>query len=111
MGMIQIEVGVAPFSFFEKSGIAQWPHDGDRGDALERVVGAVAENWIGAVLATAEINGFGFGCIEFYGREIASLVAAVAEGLAGAPAAGAPVVALAGFDFDGIGTLLGNRRF
>jgi hypothetical protein len=85
--------------------------DGNREKALELVVGAVAENWIGTVLATAEVDGFGFGRIEFYGREIASLVAAVAEGLAGAPAAGTPVVALAGFDFDGIGTLLGNRRF
>jgi hypothetical protein len=85
--------------------------DGNREKALELVVGAIAENWIGAVLTTAEVDGFGFGCIEFYGREIAPLVAAVAEGLAGASAAGTPVVALAGFDFDGIGTLLGNRRF
>jgi hypothetical protein len=38
-------------------------------------------------------------------------VAAVAEGLAGAQAAGAPEIALAGFDIDGIGTLLGNGWF
>jgi hypothetical protein len=111
MGMIQINVDATPFSWIAKSGIVQWPHNGNRGDALERVVGAIAENWIGTVLATAEVDGLGFGRIEFYGREIASLVAAVAEGLAGASAAGTPVVALAGFNFDGIGALLGNRRF
>jgi hypothetical protein len=38
-------------------------------------------------------------------------VAAVAEGLAGAQAASAPVIALAGFNFDGIRTLLGNGWF
>jgi hypothetical protein len=38
-------------------------------------------------------------------------VAAVAEGLASAQAACAPVVAFSGFDFDGIRTLLGNGWF
>ena len=72
---------------------------------------AVAHNRIGGVLATAEVDGFGFGGIEFYRREIASFVAAVAEGLAGALATGTPVVALARFDFDGIGTFLSDGRF
>jgi hypothetical protein len=63
------------------------------------------------MLAAAEIDGLRFGGLEFYGREFAALVAAVAEGLARATAAGAPVVALAGFDGNGIRTLLGNRWF
>jgi hypothetical protein len=50
----------------------------------------------------------GFGGFEFHGRETASLVAAIAEGLAIAAAAGAPVVALAGFDFDGIRGFFGQ---
>jgi hypothetical protein len=66
---------------------------------------------MGCVLATAEISGFGFSRLKLYGREFGALVAAVAEGLAGAQAAGAPVIALAGFNFDGIRTLLGNGWF
>jgi hypothetical protein len=78
---------------------------------LKFFVAAVAENRIGAVLATAEVGGLGFSGLEFNGSETGALVAAVAEGLAGAQAAGAPEVALAGFDFHGIGTLLGNGWF
>jgi len=78
---------------------------------LEFFVAAVAENRMGGVLATAEVGDFGLRSLEFYRRESGALVAAVAEGLALAQAAGAPVVALAGFDFDGIGTLLGNGWF
>jgi hypothetical protein len=63
------------------------------------------------VLATAEVDGLGFFGLEFYGREIASRVASVAEGLDGALAAGAPIVAFAGFNIDGIRTLLGNFGF
>ena len=74
------------------------------GAGLEFFVAAVAENRIGGVLATAEVGGLGFSGLEFYRRESGAFVAAVAEGLAGAPAAGAPEVALAGFDLDGIGT-------
>src|ERR1035437_4808923 len=78
---------------------------------LEFFVAAVAENRIGAGLATAEVGGFGFSGLELYGRESGALVAAVAEGLASAQSAGTPVIALAGLDFDGIGTLLGNDWF
>jgi hypothetical protein len=78
---------------------------------LELFVAPVAENRVGAVLATAEINGLGFLGLEFYGREIASRVAAVAEGLDGALAAGAPVVAFTCFNVDGKGSLLGNLGF
>jgi hypothetical protein len=81
------------------------------GAGLEFFVAAVAKNRIGAMLATAEVRGLGFSGLEFYRRESGALVAAIAEGLVGAPAAGAPEVALAGFDFDGIGTLLSNRWF
>ena len=72
---------------------------------------SVAESRIGGVLATAEVDGLGFSGLEFYGCETGALVAAVAEGLAGAQAPGSPVVALAGFDLDGIGTLLGDVWF
>jgi hypothetical protein len=78
---------------------------------LELFVAAIAEWLVGAVLATAKINGLGFFGLEFDGCEIASRVAAVAEGLSGALAAGTPVIALAGFNIDGIGTLLGNLGF
>jgi hypothetical protein len=74
-------------------------------------VGAVAETRIGTVLTTAEIYGFGFRRFEFYRRKSGALVAAVAEGLAGAQAAGTPEIALAGFNFDCIRTLLGNVWF
>jgi hypothetical protein len=84
---------------------------GRESKVLKFGVATVAENGIGGMLTTAEVDGFRFGGLEFYGRELAALVAAVAEGLPGAPAAGAPVIALAGFDSDGIRTLLGNRRF
>jgi hypothetical protein len=63
------------------------------------------------VLATAKVDCFGFSGVVLYGRESGALVAAVAEGLAGAQAAGTPVIALAGFNFDGIRTLLGNGWF
>lgn len=71
----------------------------------------VAKDGIGSVLASAEVDGLRFGGFEFHGRKFAALVTAVAEGLAGALAAGAPVVALAGFNCDGIRASLGNRRF
>jgi hypothetical protein len=78
---------------------------------LELGVATVAENWIGAVLAAAEVDGLGLGSVEFYGCEIAARVAAVAEGLDGALAAGAPIIAFAGFDIDGKRTFLGNFGF
>jgi hypothetical protein len=79
--------------------------------ALELVVAAVAQNRIGAMLAAAKVNGLGFSGLVFHGSEAASLVAAVAEGLGGAFAAGTPVVALAGLDRNGVGSFLGNGRF
>ena len=72
---------------------------------------AVAENRIRAVLASAEVDGLGLRGLEFDGGEFASFVASVAKGLVGAAAAGTPEIALAGFDLDGKGTLLGNYRF
>src|ERR1035437_921381 len=78
---------------------------------LEFFVAAGAEDRIGAVLATAEVGGFGLIGLELDGRESGALVTAVAEGLASAQSAGTPVIALAGLDFDGIGTLLGNGWF
>jgi len=78
------------------------------GAMLKLFVGPVAERRRGAVLAAAEIDGLGLGGFEFQRREAASLVAAIAEGLIGALAAGAPEVALSGFDGNGIGGLLWN---
>jgi hypothetical protein len=78
---------------------------------LKFFVAAVAENRIGAVLAAAEVGDFGFCGLEYYRRESGALMAAVAEWLALAQAAGAPVVALSCFDLDSIGTLLRNGRF
>jgi hypothetical protein len=78
---------------------------------LEFGVAAIAENRTGGVLAAAEVYGFRFRGLEFHRRKAAALMAAVAEGLAGAPAACAPVVALAGFDSNGIGASLCNYRF
>ena len=68
---------------------------------LELGVAAVAEGRVGGVLATAEVHGLGLAGVVFYGLETASRVAAVAEGLAGALTAGAPVIAFAGFNLDG----------
>jgi hypothetical protein len=81
------------------------------GAGLEFLVCSVAENRMGGVLATAEVGGLGFSGVVLYRRESGALVAAVAEGLASAQAAGAPVVAFAGFNLDGIRTLLGNGWF
>jgi hypothetical protein len=63
------------------------------------------------VLAATEVNGLGFGGIKLDRRKTASLVAAVAEGLAGTATAGTPEIALAGFNCDGIRRLLGDYRF
>ena len=78
------------------------------GAGLEFVMAAVAEDGIGGVLAAAEVEGFGFGGLEFGGGKGAVFVAAVAEGLGIAAAASAPVVAFAGFDFDGVRGFLGD---
>ena len=71
-------------------------------------VGAVAMDAILAVLAAAKIHGAGFGGRIFDGRQAGVLVAAIAERLLGAFAAGAPVVVLAGFNGDGIRGFLGD---
>jgi len=79
--------------------------------SLELGVAAVAEGRIDSVLTSAQVDGFGFGSLEPHGLEFASRVAAIAEGLAGALAAGAPIVALAGFNGDGKWTFLCNLGF
>jgi len=81
------------------------------GGALEGFVLAVAEDWAGAVLASAEVGDLGFCGFELDGGEVAALVASVAKGLAGALAAGTPVIALAGFNLNWIRTLLGDGGF
>ena len=74
----------------------------------ELLVAAVAHHAIGAVFATAKMDGFGLFRLVFERNEIAALVAAVAERLAGAFAAGTPPVALACFHFNGKGAFLGD---
>jgi hypothetical protein len=69
-------------------------------------VGAVAEWFVGGVLAAAEVGGFGFSGLEFNGGESGAGVAAVTEWLAGAAAAGAPEIAFAGFEFDRVRAFL-----
>jgi hypothetical protein len=63
------------------------------------------------VLASTEINGFGFSGFELYRGEFTSLVAAIAQGLIGALAASTPEVAFAGLNLHGVGALLGYGWF
>ena len=66
-------------------------------------MGTVAEGAVAAVLASAEVDGSVLlGGVGLRGK-VAPLVGAIAERLGGTLAAGAPVVGLAGFDFDGDG--------
>jgi hypothetical protein len=74
-------------------------------------VAAVAEGLIGRVFAAAKIGSFRFGGFESHGRKSCAFVASIAEWLVGAEAAGAPGIALASFEFNGVGTFLGDCRF
>jgi hypothetical protein len=62
------------------------------------------------VLASAEIDGCGFGGFELDGRVVGGLVAAIAKGLVGAQSASAPEVAFAGLYQNGIRAFLCNVR-
>lgn len=72
---------------------------------------AIAHHRRTGVLATAEVNGCRLACIKFDGCEFASFVTSVAERLIGTSTAGTPEVALAGFNINGIGAVLGNGWF
>ena len=72
---------------------------------------AVAEGAVAAVLAAAEVNGAIFLCSVGSRGEATSLVGAVAEGLRGAFATGAPVVGLACLDSDGDRGFLSDNGF
>jgi hypothetical protein len=78
---------------------------------LEPGVAAVAKRRIGAVLATAEVNGFGFCGLELNRLELAPRVATIAKRLAGASTTGAPVITLASFDGHGKRAFLCNLGF
>jgi hypothetical protein len=81
-----------------------------KGLTSEALVGSVAKRALLGVLAGAEIDGSGgFGLVG-HGNERGPLVRTVAEGLAFALSAGAPVVGLAGFDEDGNRGLLRDAR-
>jgi hypothetical protein len=76
----------------------------------ELAVAAVAHARIGGVLASAKIDGLGFGGLVFHGRESGSLVASVAKRLVGAASASAPEIGFGRFYGDGIWAFLGNDR-
>ena len=63
------------------------------------------------MFAGAEEDGLCLGCFEREGEDATAVVGAVAEGLRFAPAAGTPVVAVAGFDGDGNGGFLRDDGF
>lgn len=69
---------------------------------------AVAERCMGRVFAAAEIGGLGCLGGEFGGREVAALVAAIAEGLRFRLTTGAPEIGFAFDQIDGIGGFLGD---
>ena len=71
---------------------------------------AVTKDGRSGVFTSAKINRFGLRGFELDGRKVCDLMAAIAEGLIGAEAAGAPEVGFAGFKVNGIRALLGNRR-
>jgi len=81
------------------------------GKDLQAAVGAVAERGRRAVLAAAEIDRLGFSGLKLNRGKVGDLVAAVAERLLGAKAAGAPEVAFAGFDLYWIRAFLSNGWF
>jgi len=78
---------------------------------LESRVAAVAEDSACAAFAAAEIDDLRFCCLELYGRESCTCVAAVAKWLALAQSTGTPVITLASFNFDRIRTLLRDGRY
>ena len=71
---------------------------------------AVAERGLAGVFASAQGQGFGLCQGQFDRFETGPLMGAVAEGLAGAAAAGTPPVGSRG-EFDKIGRFLGDFRF
>ena len=74
-------------------------------------VATVAEGFLGSVFAAAEIDRLRFCGLVLYRSEIGAFVTAVAEGLLGALAAGAPEVTFACFHFYRIRTFLSDCRF
>ena len=63
---------------------------------------AVAEGLVLGGFAAAEVDFSGFGCVVFDRSEVTAFVGAVAKGLVGAFAAGAPEIGFPFFDFDAI---------
>jgi len=93
-----------------------FPHPGKAAaealeDRLQAGVGAIAEDGGGAVLATAEIDGFGLSGFKFCRPHVRGFMTAVAKRLIGTQSAGTPVVALSGFDLDRVGTFLRDGWF
>ena len=74
-------------------------------------MGPVAEDRMSGVFASAEIGRACLRCLKSDGCVIGDFMAAIAEWLVGAEAAGAPEIAFPGFQLDGIGAFLSNFRF
>jgi hypothetical protein len=85
--------------------------DANDGDSLERSVASIAENATLAALAATEVNSLGLCGPKLDRREACASVAAITEGLTLAQSTGTPVVALAGFNFHRIWTLLRDCRY
>jgi hypothetical protein len=73
---------------------------------LEGRVATVAEDATLAALAAAEVNSLRFCCLELDRRETSACVAAITEGLTLAQSTGTVVVALTGFNWNRVWTLL-----
>ena len=79
--------------------------------ALQLLVATIAGYAIAAMLAPAEIDGFCFLCLEFFGNKFGTFVASIAKRLPGTLAAGAIPITFTGFNFNGIGGLLSDEGF
>ena len=74
-------------------------------------MGAVAKGRVFGVFASTEKDGLGFSSFELEWGDAGTGVGAVAEGLIGALAAGAPEIGFAGFDGSRDGGFLRNDGF
>lgn len=75
---------------------------------LQGAMASVAHHAVLGVLATAEIRRAGLFSLVFLGRKFRTLMRAIAKWLGYALAARTPPIALACFNFDGVGGFLGD---
>jgi hypothetical protein len=79
--------------------------------SLKGSVATVAKDAALAALAAAKVNSLGLCGLKLDRRETCAGVAAITEGLTLAQSTGTPVVALAGFNWNRIWTLLRDCRY